>query len=351
MTTPLVYAVHSANLYGTERMALGTLAGFADEYSPILICPPGPLVAEAISMGVDVHVCASSKSLLGVLWRLLRDHRQLVFISTTIKQAVLLNSLNLLLRRSLAHLHLVHGGSSERASYGRKKYLNYMKLLLVGVSPFVRERLISHGVKPERIRIVGNFLTSGSRKGIRTRGPFTQKALQKGLVISRIIPFKRVDLLFDALELGQLADLSFTIYGRGGQLEALRQRAQTGDLNVSLPGLSSELGQQIADYDFMVHLCPEEPFGLVILEAMAAGLPVLVPDSGGVTFVVEHGQNGFIYKANDPVALSQALQQLINTPAAQLNQIVTKAAAGLDGRFSCGQQLDHYRALIAEAFS
>ena len=40
---PLIYALHSGNLYGTERMALATLAGLSgDEFAPWLIAPPGP---------------------------------------------------------------------------------------------------------------------------------------------------------------------------------------------------------------------------------------------------------------------------------------------------------------------
>ena len=42
MTIPLVYALHSGNLYGTERMALATLQGLRDRFDPVLLAPPGP---------------------------------------------------------------------------------------------------------------------------------------------------------------------------------------------------------------------------------------------------------------------------------------------------------------------
>ncbi|MDJ0840548.1 MAG: glycosyltransferase family 4 protein [Acidobacteriota bacterium] len=348
----LVYAVHSGNLFGTERMALETLEGFRDEYQPILLCPPGPLVQEARARNIQVYSCEGTRSLVLALRRLLQRHSSLVFMSTTIKQAVVFAALNMLFRRHTAHLHFVHGGASEQQSYGRKRWLNHLKVLQVGVSPFVKQRLIAHGVHEKQIRVAGNFMTSGNRKAIRRRAPFSGEKPRKGLVISRLIPGKRVDLLIEALEGDEgLRDLSFTIYGLGGQREILRQRAERAGLDVSLPGFSGELNQLSADYDFLVHLCPEEPFGLVILEAMAAGLPVLVPDSGGVTYIVEDGRNGYRFQANDPESLAAGLHRLTETPAAELNAMAARATADLEGRFSCEQNLLRYRELIAEAFA
>ena len=42
MTIPLIYALHSGNLYGTERMALSTAAGLLDRFTPLIMRPrPG----------------------------------------------------------------------------------------------------------------------------------------------------------------------------------------------------------------------------------------------------------------------------------------------------------------------
>ena len=349
---PLVYAVHSANLFGTERMALETLYGFRDTYTPILLCPSGPLEQEARNRGIDVRVCNGSLALFRVISSILRVHKKLVFMSTTAKQVLFLSLANLLKQRTVSHLHLVHGGASEKLSYGRKKYLRFFKLFQVGVSPFVKERLIAHGVPESQIRVVGNFLTEARRKSITRRAAFEQEPPRKGLVISRMIPAKRVNLLLEALEKDkQLEHLAFTCYGTGGQLEPLRHRAESGGLNVTLPGFSSELNRLSAGYDFLVHLCPDEPFGLVILEAMAAGLPVLVPDTGGVTFIVQDRVNGFTFEANDASALAEGIHRLINTPLDELNQIVARSSGDLETRFACEGQLACYQEVIEEAFT
>ena len=271
-------------------------------------------------------------------------------MSTTVKQAVCLAVLNGVLRRRVAHLHFVHGGAIDLHSYGRKKWLNHMKLLQVGVSPFVKERLIAHDVREDRIRVAGNFMTRRSLDNIRRRAPFAGEMPMKGLVVSRLVPGKRVDVLLQALEQDPgLNELQFTIYGLGGQHKILQARAQAANLNVTLAGFSSELNQISADYDFLVHLCPDEPFGLVILEAMAAGLPVLVPNTGGVTMMVVDGETGFQFVANNADSLALALHQLIQSPAEALNAMVDRAAEALQARFSCEAQLDRYRQLIEEA--
>ncbi|MEW6610301.1 MAG: glycosyltransferase family 4 protein [Patescibacteria group bacterium] len=54
-----------------------------------------------------------------------------------------------------------------------------------------------------------------------------------------------------------------------------------------------------------------EAFGLVVLEAMASGLPVVVSDLPGVRTLVEEGVNGFKVPVNDPQALAQRIQQLM----------------------------------------
>jgi hypothetical protein len=47
MPTPLLYALHSSNLYGTERMALATMAALGDSFTPTMFAPPGPALLAA----------------------------------------------------------------------------------------------------------------------------------------------------------------------------------------------------------------------------------------------------------------------------------------------------------------
>ncbi|MBI1318662.1 MAG: glycosyltransferase [Candidatus Hydrogenedens sp.] len=59
----------------------------------------------------------------------------------------------------------------------------------------------------------------------------------------------------------------------------------------------------------------DEPFGMVALEAMAAGRPVCVSDTGGLRDTVEHGVSGLRFERGNPRALADALRRLLNDAA------------------------------------
>jgi glycosyltransferase involved in cell wall biosynthesis len=57
-----------------------------------------------------------------------------------------------------------------------------------------------------------------------------------------------------------------------------------------------------------------EPFGLVALEANAAGIPVVASDTGGLPDIIVHGENGLLVRPADPLALRDAIQTLVDDP-------------------------------------
>ncbi len=59
-----------------------------------------------------------------------------------------------------------------------------------------------------------------------------------------------------------------------------------------------------------------EPFGMALLEAMAAGRPVVASDSGGPREIVEHGKSGLLFRTGDAAALAAAVGTVLDDPAA-----------------------------------
>jgi glycosyltransferase involved in cell wall biosynthesis len=89
---------------------------------------------------------------------------------------------------------------------------------------------------------------------------------------------------------------------------------------------------------------------LAILEAMAAGVPVLVPSSGGAGALVDEGISGFHFQADDAASLGNRLIELMNSPAAQLNQVVRGGDQALRTRFAPSARSADYQHLIEEQF-
>lgn len=64
----------------------------------------------------------------------------------------------------------------------------------------------------------------------------------------------------------------------------------------------------------LVHPALNEGFGLVLLEAMRAGLPVVAADAAGPSFIIENGKNGLLVPRADPASLSDAIHRILTEP-------------------------------------
>lgn len=347
MSVPLLYALHSGNLYGTERMALATAEGLTDNFEPIIMAPPGPALEEAESLGFETQVFAGTRDFSSKARGVLARHKHIAFMATGVVQSLALIAWNMLYRRQVEHLHIVHGGADERLSYGRKRWLNHFDVRFVAVSNFVRERLAVHGVNASHTSVIENFLTDQRVAEAPRRGPFNGHGVRKALVVSRIDPIKRIDVLLDALDSEPLLrEVEFRVLGTGWEFDVLKKRAARSHPNIKFEGFCADVAAAIADADLLVHLCPVEPFGLAILEAMAAAVPVLVPNSGGAGNLVEDRVSGFRFKANDPAHLANTLRQLMVADSELLNGVVAKADEALRTRFSATRGIADYRTLL-----
>ena len=343
----LLYVLHSGQLFGTERMAIATLLGLRDDFDSLLLAPPGPAVPYAQARGLNAASFGGIVSLVRRLfWQLLR-RRSVTLVATGVSQSLLAIVLAALTLTRLRHFHIVHGGADEYLSYGRKRVLLRFAVQYVAVSSFVRERLIAHGVPASRITVIENFLSIDAPAPLRT-GIFD--GVRRVALVSRLDPIKRVDLLLSALEqTPALRDLQFEIFGTGWDEATLRQRALDARLAVHFAGFSSTVPEALACSDLLLHTCPQEPFGLAILEAMRAGVPVLVPDTGGPAGFIRDGENGFTYRANDAVDLAHKLQAIRALAPARLQHVVAAAARTLGDRFGAAQRIDDYRRLLLDA--
>ena len=99
--------------------------------------------------------------------------------------------------------------------------------------------------------------------------------------------------------------------------EPARLRALAAELGVServgFLGQRDDVAELLAGLDVFVHASRAEPFGIVIVEAMAAGVPVVADPGGGVPEIVEHGVSGLL--ASGPDAIAEAVARYLDDPA------------------------------------
>ena len=137
----------------------------------------------------------------------------------------------------------------------------------------------------------------------------------------RLEPAYKVDLLLDALCLVSNARRPFhaVVANTGGAADTLSRSAARMGLaeRVSWPGdlCRSRYLASLAEADIYVSTSPSDSTSVALLEAMAAGLAVVVPDIPGNREWVRDGHNGLLYPSGDAVALSSALMTLLGDPA------------------------------------
>lgn len=131
----------------------------------------------------------------------------------------------------------------------------------------------------------------------------------------RLVPVKGIAQLIRAVCLlrSRIPDVRLEIAGSGPEESALREEVQRLELNgcVAFLGWQSNLAPLFARWNVFVLPSIEEAFGVAALEAMAAGLPVVATDVGGIPELVENGKTGWLVPPGDPVALSERLGTLL----------------------------------------
>lgn len=106
--------------------------------------------------------------------------------------------------------------------------------------------------------------------------------------------------------------------GDGACLAELKQLAATAGMSaqVVFRGAESSAAGLLSEIDALVVASRNEPFSMAILEALAAGLPVLAADTGGAKDLIRDGVNGALYRTGDATALAAQLRQWLMQPPA-----------------------------------
>jgi glycosyltransferase involved in cell wall biosynthesis len=84
--------------------------------------------------------------------------------------------------------------------------------------------------------------------------------------------------------------------------------------SVQMPGWQDDIPGLLSSFTLFVSAARSEPFGLSIVEAMAAGLPVVAAASEGALEIIEDGLSGKLVPVGDPESLAEAIHDLLDDP-------------------------------------
>ena len=199
------------------------------------------------------------------------------------------------------------------------------------------------GLPYEKINVVANGINTTTYSGIEKDYEFRrQYALDNEKIIlfmGRLVYEKGVQHLISAMPkiLQGYHDAKLVIAGRGGMLDNLKAQVDAMGLSqkVYFTGYlnAKQVSKMYKCADISVFPSTYEPFGIVALEAMLAGVPTVVSDVGGLNEIVEHRVDGMKSYAGNPNSLADSILELLYNPEL-CDNIVKKAKAKVKNEYT-----------------
>jgi phosphatidylinositol alpha 1,6-mannosyltransferase len=170
------------------------------------------------------------------------------------------------------------------------------------------------------------------------------------LYVGRLAPEKSVDVVLSAF--ARLSaqcpagSVRLLVAGAGPSEATLRNQAPPGVTFLGAVNRASDLPALYASADAFVYASTTETLGLVILEAMASGLPVVATPALGVGDYLEDGRNGLAFPAHNVDACAQAMSQLCTGDS--LHERLRLGARQTAERFADGAEMDRLDAMLQD---
>ena len=372
MTYAVVRLITRLNIGGPARQALILTRELADQYPTYLAAGrPDPSEGELRDPAVTVHDVplvrpvqpAQDARAARAVHRVLREVRPRVLHTHMAKAGSVGRSAAIALGRDRPKLvHTFHGHVLEgdfnpavqRAFVEAERMLARRTDVLVAVSPQIRDQLLELRIgRPDQYRVISlgldldGFLAVAAPAGALRRQLGLEPAVPLVGIVGRLVPIKAVDVLLHAI--ASLNDVHLAVVGDGVERASLEQIAR--DLGIAervhFTGWSEDVPAAMSDLDVVALTSRNEGTPVALIEALAAGRPVVATDVGGVRHVVEDGVTGLLAPMDDARVVGARIAELLADPA-QGARLAAVGRERVTQRFGCGRLVADIRKLYGE---
>lgn len=260
-------------------------------------------------------------------------------------------------------IYTEHGRLNDHAPSRKRRLVNpWLCRLSFGnyaVSEDLRLHMVAEGFAGDRIGVIYNGIRIGSLPTVEHRA-VARKSLglpDDAMVIGavgRIDPVKNLAMLCEAFAAAarrmQPQEVYLVIVGHGPELAATTERVAANALQdrVLFTGYRSDVEAILPAFDIYVNTSVHEGVSLTILEAMAAGLPVVATAVGGTPEVVADGETGVLVPSRDVSACADAFVSLGRSRETR-NKMGRAGRARVEARFGSERMVDAYFGLYEQA--
>lgn len=311
------------HLYGgAQQVAYLLPALSAHGVQSVLVCPPGAAIAAALRgqcpvidtpMGGDIDL-----GFIGRLRRIIREHQPDLVHLHSRRGADTLGAI-------AAHLEGVRCVMSRRVDNPESRWLVPFKYRfydhVITISEGIARVLRDCGVDDARITCVRSALNADEFAQPADKPWFRSTfALEEGAptigVVAQLIPRKGHRYLLAAMPalLERFPSLTVLCFGQGPLQEELTAAARSFAGHVRLLGFRDDLPRILPNLDLLVHPAEREGLGVSLIQAAAAGVPIVASRAGGMPEIVRDGVNGLLVAPGDVTDLTLKISELIADP-------------------------------------
>ncbi len=222
------------------------------------------------------------------------------------------------IRRIISFEHNIYDMVKNKKMFFTDRILQHLSTYIIAVSESVKDSLVTHGIDEEKIIVLLNGIDIQRF----VSPPDTSRELfgytQSDFVfvcVARLIHQKGIDILIHALSFVPQAKL--VLVGQGSDQRKLEKLATDTCVQdrVCFLGTHSDIPTLLALSDCFVLPSRYEGLGIVVLEAMAARLPIIISDFEAGRHMIENGTHGLVVPREDISALAQAMNIMKNNRA------------------------------------
>lgn len=233
--------------------------------------------------------------------------------------------------------------------------LNRWSSAVVMVSAALRDDYVARGLRIEKTRVVHNGIELERFRRPRAE---VRERLERELGVPRDLPViatvavlrprKGIEVLLEAAR--HVPNATFVIIGDGPMREewTAAARAYGIDERIRWAGYRTDVDALLAGFDLFVHPSLDDAFPTVLLEAMAAGLPIVASSVGGIPEIVTPGVTGALVPPGDATALATTIRALLEDSGALLRMRGNTEEHAK--RFSTAAWFERLQAVYGEVF-
>jgi glycosyltransferase involved in cell wall biosynthesis len=368
---PLIIVASLGSNRGPSHFVIGAIESQTDARAVVLVAPEGYLESEARSRGVRFAAITGPQRSFAA--RLSSSARAVLKISSAARDfnaaplnespAILANSAGAALRSVVAArrhglplLVVLHREYMDVSEVVRLRLLGALvrDLRLFAVSPFVQGLAYGSGASGDRIvRLMPNMVSEGFLELGRARlaTPTPPSSMHRMLYVGSNSRRKGFDILLSTLEVlaargvPLAVDLAGPVHDGLDDESLARLTAIREKMPVRFLGRLDSICGALSGATIAFVPAPIESFGRPVLEAAAAGVPVVCSDNPGHTTILRDGLTAWMFDVGRPDRAADAVENVINDPVGA--RIRTEAAYALAATFGTqpfGSRLDAYLA-------